>query len=291
MPRRILVSAVLLSTVLVMRYPRSAASFAASEQARVRAHLESAERELRVAPVAGLTLSQRAARERALERLHEYWVRGVFPRNTDFPNERVPYFIDRHGTRCAMAHLIEQAGDAEFVARVTATQNNAPIRDWQGDPELVAWVDANGITAIEAARIQPAYGCEGVARPPCPELPNLPSGTSQASTGYKTTTGMSVGVDVLAVALNSLARTGLSPTVTGAIGIASGALGIVVGAPNFNESGSRRTLGFVNAGVGAVSAAIGVYRLTGKRPAVTPVSFAPWVSTNGAPGLSGRITF
>jgi hypothetical protein len=263
----------------------------------VRAHLDSAERELRRAPVTGLTLSQRAARARAIDRLHGYWVRGVFPQNTDFPDERVPYFIDGAGTRCAMAHLIEQAGDAKFVARVAATQNNARIRDLQGDPELLAWLDGNGITVAEAARIQPAYGCEGVARPPCPGFPTLPSGAQPVSTGYKMTTGMSVGVDVLAVALNGLARTSLSPTVTGAIGIATGVLGIAVGAPNFDESGSRRTFGFVNAGAGAVSAAIGVYRLTSvyritrKSSPLSEVRFAPWIGSRGAPGFSGRVTF
>jgi hypothetical protein len=77
----------------------------------------------------------------------------------------------------------------------------------------------------------------------------------------------------------------------GAVGIVTGVAGIAIGAPYFDASGSRRTLGFVNAGVGAVSAAIGVYRLTGKRSTVTPVSFAPWFRPDGAPGLSGRITF
>lgn len=284
MSRPLLVSAVLLSTVLVMRYPRPADPFAATERARVRTHLDSAERELRAAPVTGLTLSQRAARERALDRLHEYWVRGVFPQNTDFPNERVPYFIDRNGTRCAMAHLIEESGHGAFVARVAATRNNARIAELSGDPQLIAWLGENGMELAEAARIQPEYcythPCSDPMCGPCPPV----------TTGYKVATGLSVGVDVLTIALN-VWPTRLSPTLTGVLGIGSGVVGMAIGIPELNEAGSQHTLAAVNAGMGAVAAAVGVYSLTGKRSTGTPVGFAPWFSTNGASGVSGRITF
>jgi hypothetical protein len=287
MPRLTFFATVFFSAVVIMGYPPSSDPFAASEQARVRAHLDSAERELRAAPVMGLSVSQRAARARALDRLHEYWVRGVFPQNTDFPDERVPYFVDRYGTRCAMAYLIEQSGHGDFVTRVAATRNNARIREIKSDPQLIAWLEANGVTLAEAARIQPEYcwthPCSDPLCGPCPPVP-------PASTGYKAATALSVGADVLAVAL-SAAPTRLSRSLTGALSVATGVVGIAIGAPNFDQSGSRRTLGFVNAGVGAMSAAFGVHRLTGKRSGVTPVSFAPWVSASGAPGLSARLTF
>src|SRR3989449_9391303 len=160
------------------------ADFAAAEQARIRAHLDSVERELRVRDVATLTLSERAARLRNLDVLHGYWVRGVFPQNTDFPGQRVPYFIDRFGTRCAMAYLIEQSGRRGFVARVAAKHNNARIPELKTDPELAAWLWQNRITLEEAARIQPEY-C-GFGPSYCPS----PIETSSASTGYKTTSGL-----------------------------------------------------------------------------------------------------
>ena len=77
------------------------ADFAAAEQARIRAHLDSVERELRAKDVSTLTPTQRAARLRNLAILHVYWIRGVFPQNTDFPGQRVPYFIDRYGKEAA----------------------------------------------------------------------------------------------------------------------------------------------------------------------------------------------
>ncbi len=277
-----------ISAAVVVGAPRrSPTPFAVAETARIRAHLDSAERELRAKDVSSLTPAQRAARLRNLDRLHEYWVRAVFPQNTDFPGERVPYFIDRYGTRCAMAYLIEQSGGGDFVARVAATNNNGRVPEFKHDPELVLWLEANGLTLEEAARVQPAYCFEepcgfGCA---CPD-----NAAGRASAGYKTATGVSIGADVLAVALNSV-HGGLARPVTGALGIAAGAAGIAVGAPNFDESGPRRTLGFVNAGVGAASAALGLYRIAHKPPTPSRLSLGPWLDGRGGAGMSWRIDF
>jgi hypothetical protein len=258
---------------------------------RVRAHFDSAEREVRSHPVGRLSQAQRAARARALDRLHAYAARGVFPRNWHFPGAFVPSFVDdRTGTRCGMAYLIEESGSSGFVARIAATNNNASILDLRDDAELLSWLERNGLTLEEAARIQPTYcgpvppGCYCVSF----DVPYCP--TSTLSGGYKVATGVSVGADVAAVALN-VVHTRMARPVAGAVGIVAGVAGIAIGAPNFDESGSRRTLGFVNAGVGAVSAAFGVYRLTHKPAAASLVSFAPWFSASGASGLSGRISF
>jgi hypothetical protein len=186
-----------------------------------------------------------------------------------------------------MAYLIEQSGHGELVARVAAMRNNARIRELRSDPQLIAWLEENGIGLAEAARIQPEY-CWG--RPctdpfcgPCPPVP-------PASTGYKAATGLSVGADVLAVALGA-APTRLSRSLTGALSVATGVVGVAKRAPQIDHSGARRTLGFLNAGVGAMSAAFGVHRLTGKRSRVTPVSFSPWFNAGGAPGVSARVAF
>ena len=288
MSRLSLFATVALAALAAMSSARAPFDFRATETARIRAHLDSAERELRAKDVSSLTPAQRAARLRNLDRLHEYWVRGVFPQNTDFPGERVPYFIDRYGTRCAMAYLIEQAGSGDFVARVAATTNNARVPELKRDPQLVEWLEANGLTLGEAARIQPSYcfeqpcysfGCN------CPDNP-----TGAASAGYKTATGVSIGADVLTVALNSL-HSGLARPLAGALGIAAGAAGIVVGAPNFDESGSRRTLGYVNAGVGAASAALGLYRIAHKPRTLSSLSLAPWLDGRGGTGLTAQLRF
>jgi hypothetical protein len=274
--------------VTAARSPSSwgASTPAAVETARIRTHLAAVEQELRGRDVGNLTASQQAARTRNLDILHEYWVRGIFPKNTGFPGARVPYFVDAYGTRCAMAFLIEQSGHSDLVARVATTNNNARIRDLKTDPELIAWLQENGLTVDEAARIQPQYGG------PPPTTPDA----SAASVGYKTTTGVAIGAGAVSLALNA-ARTGLSPILTGALGIAGGAVGLAAGAPNLDESGSRRTLGFVNVGVGTASLAFAVYRLA-RRPGPGPgpqtqarANVGPWVDGRGAPGVSLNVSF
>jgi hypothetical protein len=148
---------IMLALAVALLNARPTVDFSAVETARIRAHLATVEVELRRKDVSGLAPAQREARLRNIDVLHQYWVHGVFPVNTDFPGRRVPYFVDRYGTRCAMAYLIEQSGLGDLVARVAAQRNNAYIRDVKDDVELVAWLRDNGLTAAEAARIQPAY--------------------------------------------------------------------------------------------------------------------------------------
>lgn len=264
--------------VLTARSPVPWGSPAAAETARIRARLAAVERNLRGKDVSALPPGERVARLRNLDVLHEYWVRGVFPKNTNVPGARVPYFVDRYGTRCAMAYLIEQSGRGDLVARVAATNNNARIRDLKADPELVTWLRENGLTAGEAALIQPSYDGPPAAAP------------SDASAGYKTTTGVAVGASAITMALNA-ARTGVSPNLTGVLGIASGAVGLAAGAPNLDKSGSRRTLGLLNTGVGTASVLLGVYRLTRGPRTVSRASVAPWVDGRGVPGVSLNVSF
>ncbi len=127
-----------------------------AEVARVQLHLAGAEAQLRAAEVSAWSVEQRARRAEVIAELARYRRRGEFPRNLDHA-ARTPYFIDDRGVRCAMAHLIEVFGGASLVARVAATANNAYVRDLAGDPELIAWLVAHGLTVAEAARIQPGY--------------------------------------------------------------------------------------------------------------------------------------
>jgi hypothetical protein len=135
-------------------------SFEERERARIRAHLEEVEAELRARDVSELTAAQRRARAHHVEVLRAYRERGVFPKNTDFPGQKRPYFRDQEGTLCAMAYLIEASGGAEFVDRIARTRNNAYVPELVDEPELVAWLEAAGMTVEEAARVQPGY-CSG----------------------------------------------------------------------------------------------------------------------------------
>lgn len=274
------IAVVIPALVVAARSSAPWADPAAAEAQRIRARLSGVERELRSKDVSALPAAQRGARARGVDILHAYWTRGVFPKNTGFPGERLPYFVDRYGTRCAMAYLIEQSGRGDLVARVAAANNNARIRELQADPELAAWLQENGLTAAEAARIQPAY--DGP--------PTVVS--DAASVGYRTTTGVAVGANVVSFALNA-ARGGVPRRLGGMLGIATGLAGLAAGAPNLDESGSRRTLGFVNAGVGTATALFGVYRLAvGPGPGrESRASLASWLDARGLPGLGMHVRF
>ncbi|MFZ6182126.1 hypothetical protein [Nannocystis pusilla] len=126
------------------------------ERARLQAHFHEVLLELRGRDVTQLGAPQRAARERLIEELARYAREGRFPRNY-VSRAPLPIFIDPHGTRCAMARLIESTGHAALVARVATHRNFALIRELEGDAALRAWLDEFGLTAAEAGRIQPEY--------------------------------------------------------------------------------------------------------------------------------------
>jgi hypothetical protein len=127
------------------------------EVARLRAHFDSVDAELRHAKALQLTPSQRVARATLIGWLREYRDAGRFPRNDRFPELAMPFFRDRHGARCAMAYLIERSGRRDLVDRIAMTRNNAFIAELANEPALRVWLDSVGVSVTEAARIQPTY--------------------------------------------------------------------------------------------------------------------------------------
>jgi hypothetical protein len=101
-----------------------------------------------------------------IERLRHYHTQGVFPRNYDFPTS-APYFVDAHGTHCAMAHLVKESGDVGLVRKVVAFNNNIYIKEVKDGP-FFEWMLWSGLTHEECERIQPVY------RPQPPFYPGYP---------------------------------------------------------------------------------------------------------------------
>ncbi len=126
------------------------------ERALLQRHLSHVETTLRAETPAGLDVAQTQAREELLDALHEYWTRGVFPRNRDFGDRRVPYFIDDSGTACAVGHLMIESGAAEVAREIATYENNDFVAEID-HPGLAPWLAAHGLTAEEAAWIQPTY--------------------------------------------------------------------------------------------------------------------------------------
>lgn len=228
-----------------------------AERARIQTHLERVERELRSRDVMHLSPSQRAARTRNLNSLRDYRQRGVFPHNHDFGDRRMPYFVDRHGTRCAMAHLIERSGGSDLVRRVATTGNNARVRELAGDPELLAWLEREGLTVDEAASIQPEYGYLDV--PPVHE--------DEWNVPYTAGTGAVSALGITAILLNTTSPFDLTDhrhgRERGAFAFTTGIVGLGLGLPALTRENDKvRGLGVLNTCIGAATLLVGVTVLT-----------------------------
>jgi hypothetical protein len=252
-----------------------------SEQERIQAHLTRVERTLLARDVAHLSASQRRARSTLIAWLREYRVRGMFPRNTDFPGERVPYFVDRFDTRCAMAYLIERSGRGDIVAHVAATRNNAYVPALADEPGLAAWLDSVGFTVEEAAAVQPAYGDPITIVPPGP------------TPAYAATSLAAMSVAML----SGVAGSGSSARWPNFVGLASGTTGVILGATAVDR-GNTRAFGVLNLAWGALATYLNARSvLRPRRPegdAGTPVvSLAPILSPGSSPriGVTFRTSF
>lgn len=122
---------------------------------RVREHLRRAERDLRRVDHPNLTREQKRRREEALDHLREYWQAGEVPRNRREAG-RTPCFVGANGVPCAMGYLMLADGRDDLVAEVVASDPTVRLETVEKGP-VVDWVEANGLTMDEAARIQPGY--------------------------------------------------------------------------------------------------------------------------------------
>jgi hypothetical protein len=263
---------VLVATVALLCAAASSGTEEFPEVARIRAHILGAERLAARRDVSQLSPSARVARARLLRELEGYRRRGRFPENRDFPGQRMPYFIDSRGVRCAMAHLIECSGDSDLVRRIAATRNNARVRDLADIPELMGWLEHNGLSAEEAARIQPEYGYQP---PVSEERPKL--------------IAVTLGAEVGAIALNL--RRSASPTsrdFRGTLGIGVGVLGALSGAwmlvsPEDHSS----AWGSSCLALGITSVGFAVHQLRDPRPGT--ITAGAWIDAHGVKGLALRM--
>lgn len=127
----------------------------AAERRRVAEHIRRAEGSARSASTRGLDPLTRLVRHLLLGELARYREGGVFPKNPGI--EQTPIFVDASGVRCAMAHLLEVGGEGPLVGKIARERNFAYVRELTNEPRLMAWLAAAGLTATEAAAIQPSY--------------------------------------------------------------------------------------------------------------------------------------
>lgn len=127
-----------------------------SEVLRIQEHLRGASALLAARDVSGLTNEQLRLRSLNAQRLIRYTAAARFPKNHVKPG-RVPVFRDEEGTLCAVGALLWASGEHTIVEHIVATRNTATVNQLADEPGLAQWLDAQGLTLAEAARIQPSY--------------------------------------------------------------------------------------------------------------------------------------
>jgi hypothetical protein len=223
------------------------------EVARLRAHFDSVDAELRAPGALQFTPGQRTARVTLIGWLREYRDEGQFPRNDRFPEKAMPFFRDSRGVLCAMAYLIDRSGRTDLVDRIALTRNNAFIPELADDPELGAWLDSVGLSVAEAARIQPAYE-------PDPTVPR----DEAVSSDYAITSILVSGASFTTLGLNLIAPN----RSTGWAGLLAGSVGLIAGAANLDQTGATANVAAANMIIGGGAVVAGLYRvLVRPRPA------------------------
>lgn len=221
------------------------------EIARLRAHFDSVDTELRNVRLDTLRPSQRAARLQLLTWLREYRTAGLFPENDRFVAS-VPFFVDHRGVRCAMGELLHRSGRDDLVDDVRRGRNNAYIAELVDDPRLVAWLDSVGLSAAEAGRVQPTYDGLGGG--------NVIDDTAVPSSprNYKLASGALGLVSLSTVWLNATRPTGLSKW----IGLSAGTASMITGAIGLQDD-QPLPRGFATASmaVGTITLATAAYRV------------------------------
>jgi hypothetical protein len=163
---------------------------------------------------------------------------------------------------------------------VARTRNNAYVRELADEPGLMAWLDRNGLSVEEAARIQPGYG------DPDPVVV-----TTSSSRPERTTMIVSaLGASSAGILLNAWkGSTHTSAGLRGFPGIALGLGATIAGANVFADSGHRSgAWGTLCISLGVTSMAMGAHQLSEAPPRVTPIV---WRAIDGTPGLALAVTF
>lgn len=195
-----------------------------AEVLRIQTHLMFVEKELRNKNVFGLTKKQKRNREKVLNLLHQYWLKGVFPSNYDYPEERKPCFIDRNGKICAVGYLVEKTAGRNVVEKINANHQYEFIEE-MNEKIVVEWAKEYGLTLEECALIQPTYG--GMPTDKTVEMP--------IRTSYGISSGVLGGTNIAANIFNLKNQTAGNYKTFSKIGLVTGTVQLVLGLANIRK--------------------------------------------------------
>ena len=233
------------------------------EALRIKTHLEYVENLLRQKDISNLTLEQQEKRKNLLDLLHEYWTAGIFPRNYDHTDKRVPCFIDKDGKICAVGYLVEQTAGRQSAEKINDNHKYDKLLA-MNDRLVDSWIKTSGLTKKECAMIQPTYG-------PPPSY-----NYNYISPQYGIASSVLGGVNLSLNVIDGIQISkGVDNRTVPVISLLTGAGSIIYGAYNFPKedwSGmyartneSQKTLSMVNIGLGATTMILSVWNLSANR--------------------------
>lgn len=233
------------------------------EDLRIKTHLEYVENLLRQKDISNLTPEQQKKRKNLLDLLHDYWTGGIFPRNYDHTDKRVPCFIDKDGKICAVGYLVEQTAGRQSAEKINDSCKYDKLLA-MNNRIVDSWIATSGLTKEECAMIQPTYG------------PPPSSNYNYISPQYGIASSVLGGVNLSLNAINGIQISkGTDNKTVPVISLLTGAGSIIYGAYNFPKedwSGmyaktneSQKTLSMVNIGLGTTTMIMSVWNLSANR--------------------------
>lgn len=219
-----------------------------AEAARLRAHFDAVDGELRAREIPELAADRGERRAQLIAWLREYRQAGEFPLNDRYADSATPIFRDADGTLCAMAYLIERSGRGDIVDRIARTRNTAYIHELTDDVELVAWLEEHGLGADEAARIQPAYG-------------SYEPDEAEVSGDYVLASVALAGTSLFASYVNVTRATRMS----GVLGLVAGVSTTAAGVLRLDEDGGTRNIALANSVIGVAAVGLALHGLRALR--------------------------
>jgi antitoxin component YwqK of YwqJK toxin-antitoxin module len=126
-----------------------------SEREYVQLHLSHVIPILQTNDVPELSVDQLSMRIRLIEVLDGYRIAGEFPLN-EYVHERIPVFIDKYDTYCAVGYLMRASGYNDLARAISADNNLAWVKEIRVEG-LAAWQELSGFSLEELKLIQGAY--------------------------------------------------------------------------------------------------------------------------------------
>jgi len=233
------------------------------ESSRLHTHLKYVENLLRSKDISSLTKEQTVNRLKMLDLLNDYWTAGAFPKNYDYPDQRIPCFIDKDGNICAVGYLIEQTAGRQVAEEINSKFKYEYLLA-MNDQKIDNWVQESGLTKEECAMIQPTYG-------PAPT-------DNYISPAYGVSSSLIGGLNLSMNTINGIQISkGAKNKTVPILGLITGAGQITLGALNYPKeqitwggtyvNSSQRNLSLINIGLGTSTLILSSWNLiTNRKP-------------------------